>query len=177
MSSKKEGFTLIELLVVVAIIGVLASVVMVSLNSARAKGRDARRMSDIKQIQNAIELYISDYGEAPDIFAVDYDKRAGNSNDWDTLSTLLSPYIPQLPKDPCGASSTSPCEVINGNFYGNWLAYVYMGPNYLQFMQNVAGYEFNTPIDNNSYAIMAENLEVTEKSFISGPYVIGGVSF
>ena len=53
----KKGFTLIELLVVIAIIGILASVVLASLNSARKKSRDARRVADIKQIQLALELY------------------------------------------------------------------------------------------------------------------------
>nr|AQQ75000.1 hypothetical protein [uncultured bacterium] len=52
-----RGFTLIELLVVIAIIGILSSVVLASLNSARQKGRDARRISDIKQLQLALELY------------------------------------------------------------------------------------------------------------------------
>lgn len=52
-----KGFTLIELLVVIAIIGILSSVVLASLNSARKKGRDARRVADIKQIQLALELY------------------------------------------------------------------------------------------------------------------------
>ena len=54
---KNQGFTLIELLVVIAIIGVLASVVLASLNTARKKSRDARRIADIKQIQLALELY------------------------------------------------------------------------------------------------------------------------
>lgn len=54
---KKTGFTLIELLVVMAIIGILSAVVLTSLNGARQKGRDARRISDIKQIQLALELY------------------------------------------------------------------------------------------------------------------------
>lgn len=54
---KNSGFTLIELLVVVAIIGILSSVVMASLNTARAKARDVRRMADLKQIQTALELY------------------------------------------------------------------------------------------------------------------------
>lgn len=55
--SGKKGFTLIELLVVIAIIGVLASIVLASLNNARRKSRDARRVADIKQIQLGLELY------------------------------------------------------------------------------------------------------------------------
>src|SRR3989344_4393130 len=51
-----KGFTLIELLVVIAIIGFLSSVVLASLNSARAKGRDSRRASDLKQIANSVAL-------------------------------------------------------------------------------------------------------------------------
>ncbi|HTR18704.1 MAG TPA: prepilin-type N-terminal cleavage/methylation domain-containing protein [Candidatus Paceibacterota bacterium] len=51
-----NGFTLIELLVVVAIIGLLASIILVSLTTARAKGRDARRLADLKEMANAMEL-------------------------------------------------------------------------------------------------------------------------
>lgn len=57
MGNRQRGFTLIELLVVIAIIGILSSVVLASLNGARKKGRDARRISDLKQIQLALELY------------------------------------------------------------------------------------------------------------------------
>ena len=53
----QRGFTLIELLVVIAIIGILSSVILASLNTARQKGRDARRISDVKQLQLAAELY------------------------------------------------------------------------------------------------------------------------
>jgi len=54
---KRKGFTLIELLVVIAIIGVLASIVLVFLSSARKKGRDAKRIADMKSIQLALEMY------------------------------------------------------------------------------------------------------------------------
>ena len=57
MNKTKKGFTLIELLVVIAIIGILASVVLASLNSARQKSRDTRRIADVKQIQVALEMF------------------------------------------------------------------------------------------------------------------------
>lgn len=57
MKQKTKGFTLIELLVVIAIIGILATIVLVSLNSAREKARNARRESDLRQVAIASELY------------------------------------------------------------------------------------------------------------------------
>ncbi|MEI6379246.1 MAG: LamG-like jellyroll fold domain-containing protein [Candidatus Falkowbacteria bacterium] len=54
-----KAFTLIELLVVVVIIGVLASLVMIGLNTSRSKARDAKRVADVRQIQNALEMYFS----------------------------------------------------------------------------------------------------------------------
>ena len=55
MKGTQKGFTLIELLVVIAIIGILASVVLVSLSSARNKGKDVRVISDVQQTRTALE--------------------------------------------------------------------------------------------------------------------------
>jgi prepilin-type N-terminal cleavage/methylation domain-containing protein len=83
------GFTLIELLVVIAIIGILASVVLASMNSARKKARDARRLSDLKQLQSALELYSDAHG-----------------NVYPTaLSELVPNYIPALSRDPLVAGT------------------------------------------------------------------------
>jgi type II secretion system protein G len=65
MKKSKKGFTLIELLVVIAIIGLLATLSVVALNSARVKARDARRVSDIKQIQTALEMYFNEKNAYP----------------------------------------------------------------------------------------------------------------
>lgn len=92
MFKNKKGFTLIELLVVIAIIGILASVVLASLNTARKKGRDARRIADIKQIQLALEMYFDTARSYP------------VTANW---KTALAPnYISVVPDDPLGNSYT-----------------------------------------------------------------------
>lgn len=65
MSKQNNGFTLIELLVVIAVIGLLASIVLVAVNSARAKARDTKRISDFGQIALALELFYDQVGKYP----------------------------------------------------------------------------------------------------------------
>lgn len=67
LTSNKKGFTLIELLVVLLIIGLLATISVVALGTARAKGRDTRRLTDVKGIQNALELYFVDQNGYPEV--------------------------------------------------------------------------------------------------------------
>lgn len=63
--NKKRAFTLIELLVVVSIIGLLSSLSLVSLNGARAKARDAKRMTDLRAISDAIQRFNLDTDDYP----------------------------------------------------------------------------------------------------------------
>ena len=58
--NKNKGFTLIELLVVIAIIGILASVVLASLNSARAKGADAAVKANLNNMRAQAEIVYDD---------------------------------------------------------------------------------------------------------------------
>ncbi|MFA6355040.1 MAG: type II secretion system protein [Candidatus Paceibacterota bacterium] len=60
--NKNKGFTLIELLVVIAIIGILASVVLASLSSARDKSKDAAVKSQLSSIRAQAELYNTKVG-------------------------------------------------------------------------------------------------------------------
>lgn len=87
-----KGFTLIELLVVVAIIGLLATMVAVSLTSARSRARDSRRVSDIRQIENALELYFAAYQQYP--------------TNWNILLQGQQGYLNlnSIPVDPSGIS-------------------------------------------------------------------------
>ena len=94
LSSGQKGFTLIELLVVIAIIGLLSTLAVVSLNSARSKARDARRTSDIRQLQTALEMYYNDQNAYP--------------NDTTALDLGVSPNLTLDGSDGFGAAITAP---------------------------------------------------------------------
>lgn len=98
----KKGFTLIELLVVIAIIGLLSTLAVVALGSARTKSRDAKRLSDLKQIQSALELYYTDKNAYPT--AASSTLGTGNfaclNGTGFAAAGCASPYMGQIPKDP-----------------------------------------------------------------------------
>ena len=99
MKTNKKGFTLIELLVVIAIIGLLSTLSIVALNSARARSRDARRISDIQQIQSALEMYYNDANGYP-----------GSLNTSIAASSTYMAVVPKAPTpvdSPTGASCTT----------------------------------------------------------------------
>lgn len=106
----KKGFTLIELLVVIAIIGLLSTLAVVALGSARTKARDSKRLSDLRQLQTALELYYTDRNSYPN---------PHNSTVLGGSSTAClnasgfgntgcsSPYMGQVPSDPLDTQNYS----------------------------------------------------------------------
>ena len=105
IKSNKKGFTLIELLVVIAIIGLLSTLAVVALNSARQKSRDSKRVADVKQIQTALELYFADsngYPPAGADFILGTSGTSLCSNGFDTTCTGTT-YMGLVPKAPMPA--------------------------------------------------------------------------
>lgn len=100
MSKKRSGgFTLIELLVVIAIMMLLTSVVSASLRSVRIKARDTKRVADLAQIKNSLNLYAIDNGDFPTAY------------EWVTSDLGcqwifgLEEYFSCVPKDPLNTKS------------------------------------------------------------------------
>lgn len=67
MHHSNKAFTLVEILIVVSIIGILASVILVGMGRFRERGRDARRIADLHQARNALELYYTSTQQYPDV--------------------------------------------------------------------------------------------------------------
>lgn len=113
MNKKQKGFTLVEMILVTVIIGILASIVIGVINIPRvqARSRDSKRISDLKLIQNALELYFADRRTYPE------------SLNWQAISPTLLPaaYISTLPSDPRTGSSSVDCfsdsGVDNNGYY------------------------------------------------------------
>lgn len=145
----RKGFTLIEILVVTSIISLISSVTITSTGTAKAKGRDALRAEQVRQINNATQLYISANGKAPNFNNPNCDAQPDTPPDissasnclasasatfgsvqrdnWDAFKTQLSPYIKNLKDDPCGSAG---CKSKDGEYTG----YTYVAPYAMQYM-------------------------------------------
>lgn len=103
---QQKGFTLIELLVTIAIIGILASIVMAGVSTARTKSQDAERRTTLKILQNTLEVYYSTHDAYPvtagwsGVSVNGGSKTTSGVNAY--IPNLTPTYLPELPKDPAG---------------------------------------------------------------------------
>jgi len=109
----KRGFTIIELLVVMAIIGMLASVILVVFSGVQAKSRDTRRIEDVREMQKALSLYYVDgnrFPQAPSPVTI-----TGS----DAVSTALvnAGAIPAVSPDPVTPDFDYTYQATSSGFY------------------------------------------------------------
>jgi prepilin-type N-terminal cleavage/methylation domain-containing protein len=111
-NTKQKGFTLVELLVVIAIIGLLSTLSIVALNSARTKARDAARVAGIKQWQTALELYYSDNGGYPN------STPAASSSPGNALVRKGNVYLTKIPTNTAPFTGSTNCNPSGEFGYG-----------------------------------------------------------
>ena len=113
LRKKSKGFTLLETLVVIAIIGLIGSVVFVSLNNARRKGADAKRKIEISQIARffSISCYIPNAGPGEyDIIEL--------VPELITQYPQYAEYANRIPKDPRSGTDTESKYIYTVNTVG-----------------------------------------------------------
>lgn len=93
--ASKKGFTIIELLVTMVVIGILASITIVSYSGIQQRSRDSDRESDITLIKVALEKYHADKSMYPGVCTADDVPCVVSS-----LDTELKPYLVKIPHDP-----------------------------------------------------------------------------
>jgi prepilin-type N-terminal cleavage/methylation domain-containing protein len=139
MKKKHFGFTLLELLIVIAIIAIIAAIIFVALDPLKRfqDARDAVRYADIKNIDDAIQLYILENNHAPylqgncgpdnhdqNCFA---EETGSTGYSLSLLEQDLANYLGALPEDPCGAG----CFNRDGDY--DFYSYEYYAPGHFMY--------------------------------------------
>lgn len=116
----KRGFSLIELLIVITIIAVLIGAGTVSWTNAQQKGRDAKRKSDLKAVQQALEVYFQTNGKYPDnstpvAGSIRCNVGIAANINWGSAFICNSVnYLNLLPQDPTSQSTSGYYYVSSG---------------------------------------------------------------
>jgi len=129
-SKRKVGFSLIELLVIISIIGLLASIIMVSFNYAKKKARDIRVITDLTTTCKTLEAYYIETGHYPYVgcsfSGQPYDQHLGqyrdSHSDNDEIFNVLQPFLSPgiisfVPNDPDAKDPSTDWSYFYDNYY------------------------------------------------------------
>lgn len=100
------GFTLIELLVIIAILGLLASIIVMGLSRAQAQARDGKRKGEVDAIRKALAIYETEQGNYPE--SSNWIKVEEDAENNGPFSQTLQDYLPEMPKDPLWGQEKEP---------------------------------------------------------------------
>jgi len=106
LKKSKKGFTLIELLVIIAILGLLASIIVMGLSRAQAQARDGKRKGEVDALRKALAIYETEQGNYPESSNwIRIEEDAENNG---PFSQALQDYLPEMPKDPLWGQEKEP---------------------------------------------------------------------
>ena len=138
--SHNKGFTLLEMLLVIAIIGVLASIVIIAINPGKqlAQARNAQRASDLNAINNAVQQYYIDNLSWPTTTLDSTLTEICNTGTESTghsidctglldLSALVPDYLSEIPSDPQGVIQILVMDIIRSKCCGVSRNYYFWG--------------------------------------------------
>lgn len=109
------GFTFIELMIVIAILGILAAMISGNFITSLKKGRDARRKTDLQEIQKSLEMYYEDKKAYP----VTADVSFGGQLCYPGASGCsVKIYMQKVPNDPTASKSYAYVQFGSGIGYG-----------------------------------------------------------
>lgn len=97
LKQRQSGFTIVELLIVIVVIGILATLVIVTFSGIQQKARDTKRQTDINAIDSTVEAYYASNGNYPTL---------ANMNDPTFRTANLKGFDPAALQDPKGSSQT-----------------------------------------------------------------------